>query len=523
MSKKKSLAPSFDVYRKNLKQNIFSSIASNLRSNITIAVGNLDIISESNQNRSTAESLTALKNSLSNIENLASQINTLSNMAFPVFVQKNVDLIKILSIITENLKGLASQKNIEIVLLSERTHYITRCSPLMVDRIVGHLIMMVLRVSLTSEIVNLIVQKDGNKSFNLQVAFTPGFKPNENQDSESRLEQIFSKPSNLIDAVLLKTICDTYGIVISISSFNGRQIISIPLPPQSDSKVEDDFLDEFNLWNTFQIAEEFGSQEEPVTDSSSGDNESQIILIIEDNHEVGRLLKKTFQKEFKIIEALNGFEGLRKAISFIPDLILSDIHMPGVNGIDLTRIIKNDEKTSHIPVILLTADTYEANKIKAIESGADEILIKPVSLKELRVRVATLLENREKLRKTMVTEVAEPKVTGHNYIDKFMLKINNILGENFSDEDFGVENLSDLIGMSPRQLQRKVRAVTGKSPNNLIRSYRLTQAREMIVGGKMSVSEAAYSSGFSNLSYFAKCFKEEFGESPSDSTDLEQE
>ncbi|GAB1349378.1 hypothetical protein MASR1M107_15920 [Ignavibacteriales bacterium] len=521
MSNKKPIAPFYDTYRKNLKQNLFSSIASNLRSNITISLGNLDIILESNQSRNTSDSLHTIKNSLTNLENLAAQIDSLSTMAFPEFVEKNVDLIKILNIITENLKGLASQRNIDIVFLSDRASYITKCSPLMMDRIAGHLISMVLRVSNPSDIVNVIAQRDEAKNFTLQISFSPNFKYSEDPDSEGILESIFSKPSNLIDAVLLNTICLTYGIRLSISRVQERLVISLPLPPLSNNDVEDDFLEEFNLWNTFQLAEEFEIFEEPSDDNNPGESESQIILIIEDNHEVGRLLKKTFQREFKIIEAANGFEGMRKAISFIPDLILSDIHMPGVNGIDLTRIIKNNEKTSHIPVVLLTADTYEVNKIRAIESGADEILIKPVSLKELRVRVSTLLENREKLRKSMVSEVVSENITPPLYQDKFILKINNILNENFADEDFGVENLSDLIGMSPRQLQRKIRAVTGKSPNNLIRTYRLEKARGLIVNEKFSISEAAYSTGFNNLSYFAKCYKEEFGESPSDSTDFE--
>jgi transcriptional regulator GlxA family with amidase domain len=188
--------------------------------------------------------------------------------------------------------------------------------------------------------------------------------------------------------------------------------------------------------------------------------------------------------------------------------------MPGVNGIELTKIIKNDDKTSHIPVILLTADTFEANRIKAIESGADEILIKPVSMKELRVRVSALIENREKLRKSLESGLNN-KLALENVTDRFLLKLNSLLTDNFHREDFSVENLSDIIGMSPRQLQRKIRAVAGKSPNNFIRSFRLIKAKQMIISQKMSVSEAAYASGFNNLSYFAKCYKEEFGESPS--------
>ncbi|MBK7867157.1 MAG: helix-turn-helix transcriptional regulator [Ignavibacteriales bacterium] len=143
-------------------------------------------------------------------------------------------------------------------------------------------------------------------------------------------------------------------------------------------------------------------------------------------------------------------------------------------------------------------------------------------MKELRVRVSSLIENREKLRKSLETGLNN-KLALEDVTDRFLLKLNSLLTDNYQREDFSVENLSDIIGMSPRQLQRKIRAVAGKSPNNFIRSFRLIKAKQMIISQKMSVSEAAYSSGFNNLSYFAKCYKEEFGESPSMSNEPENQ
>jgi YesN/AraC family two-component response regulator len=366
----------------------------------------------------------------------------------------------------------------------------------------------------------MLVNKTSLDTLDLKILFIPNFELPQNGQYVEYYNLLITQPGNIIDSIVVDTISETYGYNCSVTLDDAHLSFQVVLPCKMNNEKEDDFLDDFNLWNTYVIAESFGLPKEFEVDSIQNPTDAEIILIIEDNHEVGRFLKKTFEKEFKIIEASNGFEGIRKAVSYIPDLILSDIHMPGVNGIELTKIIKNDDKTSHIPVILLTADTFEANRIKAIESGADEILIKPVSMKELRVRVSALIENREKLRKSLESGTNN-KTELEQVTDRFLLKLNSLLLQNFAREDFSVENLSDIIGMSPRQLQRKIRAVAGKSPNNFIRSFRLIQAKQMIKTQKMSVSEAAYASGFNNLSYFAKCYKEEFGESPSMSNDIE--
>ncbi|KAA0265792.1 MAG: DNA-binding response regulator, partial [Chlorobiota bacterium] len=312
-----------------------------------------------------------------------------------------------------------------------------------------------------------------------------------------------------------EAICDTFNIHTRVvESDNGLAAI-IGMPRRSENPVEDDFLDEYSLWSTFQIAETISHSNEISSVPLHHDPDQKIILIIEDNQEVGKFLAKSLENEYRIVQAFNGFDGLRKAVTLIPDIILSDIHMPGVSGIEVARLIKNDEKTSHIPIVLITADAFEANKIRAIESGADEILIKPVSLKELRVRIATILKKKRRFFKAAITG-QEVDTEGTTIIkDKFLEKLDSIMNEHFGNEDLSVEELGELVGMSLRQLQRKIKAVTGRLPNGYIRYYRLQRAKEMIRDHKMSVSEAAYASGFSNLSYFAKCFKDEFGELPS--------
>lgn len=504
-----------ETYRKKLKQNIFSSIASNLRSNITIARGNLDIINEQPNNRLKNESLRDLVCALTNLENLASQIDSLGGLIIPEFIPKNVDLVKILGAVTNNLKFMAVQKEIDLFFVSSCSTFISTCSPLMIDRLAGHMISILIRSSLPSTLIRVIFRRGDEGTAELVIQFNPAYDIARKEPEITHYELLTSQPENVIDSCLYEAICDTFNIHTRVVESDNGLVAIIGMPRRSDNPVEDDFLDEYSLWSTFQIAETISHSNEITSVPLHHDPDQKIILIIEDNQEVGKFLAKSLENEYRIVQAFNGFDGLRKAVTLIPDIILSDIHMPGVSGIEVARLIKNDEKTSHIPIVLITADAFEANKIRAIESGADEILIKPVSLKELRVRIATILKKKRRFFKAAITG-QEIDTEGTTIIkDKFLEKLDSIMNEHFGNEDLSVEELGELVGMSLRQLQRKIKAVTGRLPNGYIRYYRLQRAKEMIRDQKMSVSEAAYASGFSNLSYFAKCFKDEFGELPS--------
>ncbi len=516
MSNTRSHILASETYRKKLRQNVFNSIASNLRSNITIARGNLDIIDEQLCSDDHQESLKDLQNALANLANLATQIDNLYDLIIPEFIPKNVDLVKVLNAVTNNLKFMAAQRDIDLFFVSDCSRFIANCSPLMIDRLAGHMISILVRSSLPSSVIRVILKSKDENDCELLIMFSPSYDIAGKEPEITHYELLTSQPQNVIDTCLFEAISDTFNIQTGVEQANQGLAVSIRLPARSNAEVEDDYLDEYSKWSTFKIAEYTSQQQEKVSSSVSPDPDQKIVLIIEDNQEVGKFLAKSLENEYRVVQAHNGFDGLRKAVTLIPDIILSDIHMPGVSGIEVARLIKNDEKTSHIPVMLITADSFEANKIKAIESGADEILIKPVSLKELKARISTILKNR---RRYLSLTPADSQNGGNHQPelkDRFLEKLEGILNENFDNEDLSVEDLGELVGMSQRQLQRKIKAVTGRLPNGYIRYFRLVKAKRMIKEGKMSVSEAAYSSGFSNLSYFAKCYKDEFGELPSD-------
>lgn len=248
--------------------------------------------------------------------------------------------------------------------------------------------------------------------------------------------------------------------------------------------------------------------------------DKNIILIVEDNEDVREFIKDTLGSEYKFFEAENGEVGLRNANDLIPDLIISDIMMPKMDGYEMTLKLKSDQKTSHIPIILLTARSGQENKIEGLKTGADDYLIKPFDARELHIKIKNLINLRRKLQEVYSAEkiISLPK-SKHKLkaIDvQFMERILKVIEEHISEEEFTIENFGNEVGMSRSQMFRKIKALTGKSCSVYLRSVRLAKAKIMLQNNQATISEIAYSVGFNSPSYFTHCFKEEFGFSPSE-------
>jgi DNA-binding response OmpR family regulator/anti-sigma regulatory factor (Ser/Thr protein kinase) len=254
------------------------------------------------------------------------------------------------------------------------------------------------------------------------------------------------------------------------------------------------------------------------TDSEMSKVKRPIILIVEDNRDMSTFIREHLKPYYIIKEAFDGEEGLEKAKEIIPDLVISDIMMPKKDGYELCQNLKQDEKTSHIPIILLTAKAERKDKLEGLEIGADDYLVKPFDSTELLARVKNLIGLRQKLRERFSRNGKLPRdEMDINPVDKrFVERITKIIEENMSNEEFDIKQFSHLIGMSGTQLRRKMNALIGQSPNQFIRTLRLNEAARLIKEEMKAVSEAAYLAGFNSLSYFSKCFKEEFGKLPSE-------
>lgn len=244
------------------------------------------------------------------------------------------------------------------------------------------------------------------------------------------------------------------------------------------------------------------------------------VLVIDDNTDIRQYERTLLQDEYIVLEAADGKEGLAVALKEVPDLVICDVMMPVMDGLELTEQLKTNTATSHIPVIMLTAKNLEEHRAEGYEHGADSYITKPFHSKVLLARIENLLRQRQLLKNLYQgSKEAEKEISEAHLEDRdrqFLKQLQAIIQKNLSDSEFGVEDMGQQIGLSRVQLYRKVKAMTGSSVVDLLRKARLAKARRLLETRSMSVSEVAYEVGFSAPSYFTKCFKEEYGMLPGD-------
>lgn len=251
--------------------------------------------------------------------------------------------------------------------------------------------------------------------------------------------------------------------------------------------------------------------------------EKPILLVVEDNPDICEYISESFSDSFEVITAEEGEAGYRAAISQIPDIIVTDIMMPGMDGITFCKIIKGDVRTSHIPVIMLTAKDSLQNKEEGYLAGADSYLTKPFSASLLRSRIHNLLESRKKLANQFSNNLninSDKSIILHeslNQLDnEFIQKITQIIEDNLKSEKIDVAYLADKLCMSKSTLYRKIKALTGISTNEYVRKIKMQNAEKLMLEGRYTISEIAFRVGMNSPVYFRQCFKEEFGISPSE-------
>jgi ABC-type sugar transport system substrate-binding protein/DNA-binding response OmpR family regulator len=255
------------------------------------------------------------------------------------------------------------------------------------------------------------------------------------------------------------------------------------------------------------------------------DEDAPTVLIVDDNADIRTYLRSILQSKYSVLEAEDGQRGLELAREQVPDLIVSDVMMLVMNGLEFCQQVKKDIMSSHIPVILLTARALEKHQIEGYESGADAYITKPFSPELLLARIDNLLQSRHQLKDlwgmkpatepaAAPTTVAAPAATPIE--DAFISRFKKIVEERLSTSDLSIEDLAADMGLSRVQLYRKVKALTGSTPVDLLRKARLAQAQKLLQESTLSVSEVAYQVGFASPSYFTKCYKDEFGTVPGD-------
>jgi DNA-binding response OmpR family regulator len=344
--------------------------------------------------------------------------------------------------------------------------------------------------------------------------------------SDSTYEQ--HRQGSGIGLALTRELINLHHGRIDVHSRSGEEsgtefIIRLPRGSEPFKTGEIDFRDkspqvqrhpfEMNADISIELEENGSSTEMPDPFIPGKD----IILVVEDSADVREYIRGALEHRYQVIEAKDGNEGIQLAQTVIPDLIISDIIMPGKNGYELCETLKKDIKTSHIPIILLTARASEENIIKGLETGVDDYITKPFSTKILTARIKNLIDLRRQFQMTLYREMTQqPNKMLISQIDRdFIRELQEVIEKNLSDTEFNVEQLGKKLYMSRATLYRKIHALTGESPNEFVRSYRLKRAAELLESNFGSILEVSFEVGFSSSSYFTKCFKKKFNRLPS--------
>ncbi|MEJ2637299.1 MAG: two-component regulator propeller domain-containing protein [Calditrichia bacterium] len=290
----------------------------------------------------------------------------------------------------------------------------------------------------------------------------------------------------------------------------------VPLEKKDERKISSKYSEQGFL-RSGNPALVNNQQPEPAMQMAAG-NRREIILILEDNPDVRAYISEQLENDYRIIEAANGDEGIQQAQIYIPDLIITDVMMPQIDGYEFCRQIRQDEKTSHIPIIMLTAKAALDDRIEGLETGVDAYLTKPFSAKELQVRVRNLILQRAQLRNrfSKVPIIKPSDISGTSVDQNFLQKVLNMVNDNLAEEGFSIDKLADKMNMSVSQLNRKLHALIGQAPGQLVRSMRLQRAADLLKQNTGTVAEICYRLGFSDQANFSRAFKKQFGMAPSE-------
>jgi len=242
-----------------------------------------------------------------------------------------------------------------------------------------------------------------------------------------------------------------------------------------------------------------------------------LILVVEDNQDARTFIRKALEPKYRVEEAVDGAEGIKKALALIPDMIISDVMMPDTDGFELCRQLKKHISTSHVPIVLLTAKVSEDSVVKGLKQGADDYITKPFNTEILLTRIDNLIHLRLQMQRQRIRQMAlMPSFIGESKIDKeFITEVHDIMDKNLSNSEFNVEQLARKLYLSSATLYRKLQALTGEIPSHYIRSYRLHRAVDMLKNSQLSITEVAFEVGFGSRSYFTRCFREKFHHLPS--------
>lgn len=505
-----------------MKSDFFANISHEFRTPLTLILGPLENnmsnknggIGEKQQNmmRRNARQLLSLINQLLDLSKLDN-----GSMKFQPVVK---DLAAHLRLIISNFEGLITLRNIGLQPAIPGRELLVSYDVDHMEKIMNNLLSNALKFCEPGGRIEVTCRKNYNETVQIVVANTGKIPPHILPELFTRFYQQDknSGQGTGIGLALTRELVEYHNGTITAKSEKGITSFVVELPLNLNEKnVEELHTGSFTS-PTLSPIPYVGTALPGEPDDRSVKKDAPLILVVDDNADLREFLTDILRTDYQVIQAANGVEGLNLASDSIPDLVISDLMMPEMDGHELCHRLKTAEPTSHIPVILLTAKANQDSKLKGLEKGADDYLMKPFNGPELLIRVKNLI----RLRRLLQEKYSGKKLVKLNQKssldleDAFMQKVVKVIDEHIHQEDFSVDVFCQKLFLSPRQVQRKLKALTNQTPVSFIRQYRLQKAYEKIQKGEITISEAAASVGMSNLSHFSKAFKREFGVAPSE-------
>jgi signal transduction histidine kinase/ligand-binding sensor domain-containing protein/CheY-like chemotaxis protein len=513
-----------------IKERLFINISHEFRTPLTLMLGPIDsALSASRHPEMTARLEMARRNG-KRVLRLVDQLLELSRISSDEQLNLMPQPIKpLVEVVVEAFRPFARNKGIALTALTDDRLWV-KCDPEAIERILMNLVSNALKFTSSGGRVNVVLREHetstaGGGQVELQVFDTGKGIPKDQQDS---IFKRFKRADDSGEAIagsgiglaLVKELTEAHGGSITLESEPGKGTLVNVLLPLYRPEPGVSLVSDKAASDALQLEVDVLEQPEHVLGGSSGkgDSDQPKILVIEDNKDMQYYLHELLSPHYSVELAVNGEDGLSIAQETIPDLIICDIMLPIKDGFQVSHELKSDHKTSHIPIIILTARGDEDSRLTGLREHVDDYVTKPFNEEELMLRVGNLLAVRDILKARYSGELIIGKDPRYNLNEterQFLDQLDNVLDCHYSDEHFSVVEMASGMAMSVRQLQRKLKALTDQQPVNYLRLYRLHSSLELLKKGKR-VGDVAFAVGFGSPTYFSSCFRAQFGQTPTE-------
>lgn len=521
-----------------MKSRFFANLSHEFRTPLMLIKGPLENIKNINVNKNISDDVDLIDRNSLKLQKLIDELLELSQLesaSISVKAEKE-NVILLLKGIVSAFESIAAERKIRLIFNPDTNSIITWIDIDKFEKIINNLLSNAVKFTPPEGKIEVMIYTVNENEKDLAVLI---IRDNGTGIPEDKLENIFDRFYQVDDSsqrayggsgiglALVKEFVDLHKWNIAVESRYGKGTqFKIKIPLWDDYLNEDEKVN-YKLSNA-SATKNFnnGSKKilpqyhnvEPIKKNLINGNDKPYVLIVDDSDDVRLYLKKLLEVEYKIVEAVNGSEGIKSAIEFNPDLIISDVMMPSMDGFEFCRQIKSDWHTSDIPIILLTAKASFESKLEGLEIGADDYLTKPFESRELFVRIKNLLEQRKRIREKFSKDdkVVPESVKLNKVDDEFIKKAIDLVNHNLDKTNFNTDHLAKELFLSRSQLHRKMISITGQAPGEFIRTIKLKRAADMLLEKKLSVTQVAYEIGFSSPAQFTRAFIKQFNCYPSE-------